>query len=54
VAQTPKTVPPPPTWAQDPTGRHQVRYWDGTDWTDWVADDGNETRDPLPNDLTKH
>ena len=27
-------------WFEDPTGRHQYRYWDGKRWTDDVADDG--------------
>ncbi len=25
-------------WYPDPTGRHGVRYWDGTAWTDRVSD----------------
>lgn len=29
-----------PDWYEDPTGRHQYRYWDGTAWTDHVADAG--------------
>jgi hypothetical protein len=33
---------PPPTWAADPFGRHQLRYWDGAAWTDYVSDDGYE------------
>lgn len=28
----------PPGWHPDPTGRHAVRYWDGTRWTDQVSD----------------
>ena len=28
------------SWKSDPTGRHQVRWWDGQNWTDHVADDG--------------
>jgi hypothetical protein len=36
----------PPAWAADPTGRHQLRYWDGKAWTDYVADNGQESRDP--------
>jgi hypothetical protein len=35
-----------PAWAADPTGRHQWRYWDGKAWTDYVADNGQESRDP--------
>ncbi|MBJ7363224.1 MAG: DUF2510 domain-containing protein, partial [Ilumatobacteraceae bacterium] len=23
----------PAAWHPDPTGRHQLRYWDGQDWT---------------------
>ncbi len=34
-------------WLEDPGGRHQYRYWDGTAWTDNVADDGQQTLDPL-------
>jgi hypothetical protein len=41
---------PPPMWAKDPTGRHEFRYWDGGRWTDYVADDGTESRDPEPVD----
>lgn len=38
---------PPPDWHPDPTGRHQYRYWDGTRWTDWAADNGFQLVDPL-------
>ncbi len=31
---------PPPGWFPDPAGRHQVRYFDGREWTEYVADDG--------------
>jgi putative membrane protein len=31
---------PTPGWFADPGGRHQARYWDGRDWTVYVADDG--------------
>jgi hypothetical protein len=34
-------------WQADPTGRHQYRYWDGTRWTDHVADDGVTAVDPV-------
>ncbi|MGA2837834.1 MAG: DUF2510 domain-containing protein [Acidimicrobiales bacterium] len=33
-------------WTDDPTGRHQYRYWDGTCWTESVSDGGVESRDP--------
>ena len=35
-------------WAPDPSGRHELRYWDGQRWTDDVSDNGVETFDPLP------
>lgn len=28
------------TWYQDPGGRHELRYWDGGQWTPNVADSG--------------
>lgn len=37
----------PATWAPDPTGRHQWRWWGGVAWTDHVADDGVASEDPL-------
>jgi hypothetical protein len=37
----------PPGWKADPTGRHQVRYWSGSDWTEDVADEGVRTRDTV-------
>ena len=30
----------PANWHPDPTGRHQLRYWDGSTWTDHVSDNG--------------
>ncbi|HTT92635.1 MAG TPA: DUF2510 domain-containing protein [Acidimicrobiales bacterium] len=41
---TPAAPPalPPAMWAADPSGRHQLRYWDGAAWTDYVSDDGHE------------
>jgi Protein of unknown function (DUF2510) len=40
--------PPPPMWAADPSGRHQLRYWDGSAWTEYVSDNGHEFREPFP------
>ena len=34
-------------WMQDPTGRHQYRFWDGARWTENVYDAGAESRDPV-------
>jgi hypothetical protein len=38
-------APGSPGWAGDPYGRHQWRYWDGTRWTDQVADGSTESTD---------
>ena len=37
----------PPGWKADPTGRHQFRYWDGFEWTESVADAGEQSRDSV-------
>lgn len=34
-------------WYADPTGRHQMRYWNGQAWTEHAADNGVATVDPL-------
>lgn len=36
-----------PTWGPDPVGRHEQRYWDGTDWTEHVNDQGVAGSDPI-------
>jgi Protein of unknown function (DUF2510) len=36
----------PPQWSPDPSGRHQLRYWDGTSWSHHVADGGLAGTDP--------
>ena len=44
-------APPPPVgaqWAKDPTGRHELRLWDGRQWTPNVSDQGRSAWDPLP------
>lgn len=38
---------PPPGWFPDPGGKHEHRYWDGSTWTDHVADHGRQGVDPL-------
>jgi hypothetical protein len=38
---------PPAGWNPDPSGRHQHRWWDGSQWTASVADNGVTTDDPL-------
>jgi len=37
----------PAEWYPDPSGNHQLRYWDGTQWTAQVADNGQQSVDPL-------
>lgn len=34
-------------WHPDPTGRHELRYWDGSQWTDHVSDSGVQSTSPL-------
>lgn len=34
-----------PGWLADPTGRHQLRYWDGRQWTSHVSDGGVQGSD---------
>jgi Septum formation/Protein of unknown function (DUF2510) len=38
---------PTPGWNPDPSGRHEYRYWDGSNWTDDVSDNGVTSLDPL-------
>lgn len=37
----------PEGWMDDPTGRHEKRYWEGTRWTSAVSDDGEVGDDPI-------
>ena len=34
-------------WHPDPTGRHELRYWDGSQWTEHVSDGGVQSTSPL-------
>ena len=36
-----------PGWYADPYRRHQVRYWDGSAWTEHVGNDGQQSTDPV-------
>lgn len=47
AAEPPPPPPVPAQWAPDPQGRHQHRWWDGTRWTEHVANDGEVTVHPL-------
>ncbi|MEJ7765749.1 MAG: phospholipid scramblase-related protein [Acidimicrobiales bacterium] len=37
-----------PGWFADPTTTHELRYFDGTTWTEHVSDQGTTAVDPLP------
>ena len=44
--------PPPPVavavpagWLADPSGGHELRYWDGREWTAHVSDSGEQSMD---------
>ena len=37
----------PANWYPDPMGRHQLRYWDGANWTDHVSNNGVQSADAL-------
>jgi len=39
----------PAGWLVDPTGRHQLRYWSGSAWTEHVSDGGVPATDVPPN-----
>ena len=36
----------PADWYPDPYGRHELRYWDGGQWTDHVSSHGSQSTDP--------
>jgi hypothetical protein len=38
--------PSMPAWLGDPSLRHELRYWNGDSWTDWVSDGGQTATDP--------
>jgi len=39
-------------WLPDPEGRHQLRWWDGTAWTEHVFDQGQQAIAPLSDSTT--
>ena len=43
AAATSKT---PAAWYADPSGRYELRYWDGNEWTEHVARSGQQFVDP--------
>jgi hypothetical protein len=36
-----------PGFFEDPMGRHELRYWDGQSWTEYVKEHGERFTDPL-------
>ena len=36
----------PAAWYADPSGRSELRYWDGSEWTEHVARGGQQFVDP--------
>jgi hypothetical protein len=36
----------PAAWYADPSGRYELRYWDGNEWTEHVARGGQQFVDP--------
>jgi hypothetical protein len=39
------------SWLADPTGAHELRYWNGTAWTEHVSDQGTTGQDQLTTEL---
>ena len=51
AAATPTTSAPatpsvPAGWYADPAGRYELRYWDGSAWTEHVSRGGQQYTDP--------
>jgi hypothetical protein len=36
----------PANWYKDPSGRFEMRYWNGSAWTEHVATAGKQSIDP--------
>ena len=37
----------PADWHPDPFGRHELRYWDGAQWTAHVSSHGRQSVDEI-------
>ncbi len=46
AASTSSTGGTPAGWYHDPSGRYELRYWDGSQWTEHVARAGSQFTDP--------
>jgi hypothetical protein len=44
-------IPPAGGWYRDPTGRYNIRYWDGRQWTHHVNSGGVNSTDPVAADM---
>ena len=42
----PAAASPAPDWYADPSGRFDLRYWDGSKWTEHVSRGGQQFTDP--------
>ena len=43
-----RSIPAPAAgWYADPAGHHEHRYWDGSNWTAAVSDEGVASTEPL-------
>jgi uncharacterized protein YxjI len=40
-------APHPADWYPDPSGRHELRYYDGNQWTEHVSSGGRQSVEPL-------
>lgn len=45
ASQTADDGAAPTGWYPDPQGRHELRYWNGSEWTDHVSDQGRMSVD---------
>lgn len=43
---TSSTAAAPAAWYADPSNRFELRYWDGSEWTEHVARGGQQFTDP--------
>src|SRR4051794_16300570 len=41
------TDTPAAGWHPDPMGKHELRYWDGVQWTEHVSSNGRQSVDPV-------
>jgi len=46
-AESPPPITPPPDWYRDPRSRYELRYFNGSKWTDHVATAGVQALDPV-------